>query len=112
VGVLYRGQVVNIDTVPCFAVGIYQPLPWESAIVLADLLLFSLCEDCSFLYILPATIPSVPGQPAYFGGSEIIIPLFQSSGSWELPVTGVNCDCAQVINVDQETWGSVKRMYQ
>ena len=51
------------------------------------------------------------GGPAYFDGQGNLIPLYVSSGNFNLPVAAVNGDC-RAVQTEQTTFGRLKNLYR
>jgi hypothetical protein len=89
-----EGEAVNVETPPCFAVGLMgSPLLGIDSLLLATVQFVQPDPDqTTYLYIHPIADPSLPGVPAYADGADVgnLIPLGWASGAEELPVAVVN----------------------
>ncbi len=99
---------------PNFAIGLVTPLPWEPALNLMTITAMVLAPDCTWLSIVPYPNPSIPDAIVYADGADPwnLIPMHQSTGGPDTPVTGVNCDCPPPIATEKATWGGVKALYR
>ena len=65
------------------------------------------------LFVKPYPAPPYEGETAYYMANDgmpgTLIPLYPSSGSYDLPVAAVN---AEIVTYEGVTWGSVKALYQ
>lgn len=97
---------VNVDTPPCFAVGMSGlPLGGDAIIVATVNFIQASPDEATYFYIHPTTNPSIPGVPSYADGLDPghLIPLAWSSGSEEQPVAKVNDPLTAIATVPEVT---------
>jgi len=91
------------------------PLTADGIVVLAWMRLvpFDITTRIEFRMV-PVTVPSVPGQMSYVGGSDLAakIEIYPAGGGAGAPDFCVNGILDPVISVEEKTWGSVKSMYR
>ena len=95
VGTEYAGNVLNVLTPPEFMVGVSTPpLAGDDTVLLATLNLLVESSAPVVLSLLPAWVPSLPGQMVYLDAESLteILPMFPATG-W---------DVAAWINVSSE----------
>lgn len=107
-----HGGINVCDPEPNFCVGLVNPVQPEPTVVLATLTMFLLDQDCQHLFLQPVVLPSVPDQVSYYTTDFQVIPMYPSTGSLDLPVAGVNCDCPPPVPANKSTWGGIKDMYR
>jgi hypothetical protein len=100
------------DPEPNFCVGLVSPFQPEPTVVLATLTFFALDQECLHMFLQPAVYPSVPDQISYYTTDNQVIPMYPSTGSLDLPVAGVNCDCPPPVPASKSSWGAIKDMYR
>jgi len=101
------GNAFNVDTEPCFAVGMTNgPLIGNRVIQLATVTFLQPDPDSpTYFYILPSGQPSLPGVPLYANGADPgdLIPLSPSSGAEALAVAAVNAPTTDVPELQTRT---------
>ncbi len=99
------GSALNVETPPCFSVGMQSgPLTGADAIVLATLDFIQPDPDSpTYFFVHPAGNPSVPGVPVYADGIDpgVLIPLTPASGDEAVFVAAVNAPAT--TPVEEET---------
>jgi len=108
---------INIDTPPCFAVGIPDPLPRNAwgGVVLAELRFLLVDFNDHELFLHPGTIPSIPDSMVYALGRdpEILRGFLWSSNAETKPVFGFNTGPLNIpIATEAASWGEIKSMYR
>ncbi|MFH1843110.1 MAG: T9SS type A sorting domain-containing protein [bacterium] len=102
-----NGNAINVDTPPCFAVGISGSLlPGSEQVLLATMGFIQSDPSVSTqIYLHPALNPSVPDVPVYIGGFSpgFLLTLDWSSGGEALPVAVVNDPGSPVFTPDRTT---------
>jgi hypothetical protein len=110
------GAGTNFLTAPQFAVGIgIEYLPWAPAVVLAVLHGYVESPASQVLFYIDA-LPA-PSFPEYLHNAVCIagqnplvpIPLWQSTGGYDIPVAAINGDCP--VPEVRSSWGAVKTLY-
>jgi hypothetical protein len=107
----YNGSVWDP---PNFMLGLDPPLPWSEAINLMTITAMILSPECVWFHIVPHPNATVPGQIVYLDAADYhhLIPMHPSTGGFQIPVAGVNCECPPPISVQAGSWGGVKAMYR
>ncbi len=96
--VLAGNNSLNITTPPEFVVGMYTPMPWSEAILLATCTLFVPDPTTEVeIYVHPMNIPSIPGPPytpVYAAGDDPshLLPMFWPTDCEMRPVATINDD--------------------
>jgi len=107
------GYSGSFFTPPDFALGLVPPLPWAPVIHLLTMTCIVFSPECLWLSIVPYSNPIIPGEIVYADGSDPwnLITMHPSTGGFDIPVAGVNCDCPPPIETTAATWGSMKALY-
>jgi hypothetical protein len=106
-------QIPTCD--PYWILGAAPPIPWTYAIPVVEIgIVVHSLDEWGRLYIQPPP-PYDPfdGIHAFYQANDgvpgTLVPLHPSSGSYDLPVAGVNVD---VVPVTSSSWGAVKALYR
>ncbi len=93
-GETLHGQALNVSAFPDYAVGLGTSLPPDpnGNIWLASWNFIFLAQEEMYLYLGPSDRPSIPDHMVYAAGDNpgILLPMYPSSGSHDLPVFGFN----------------------
>ncbi|MFH1843890.1 MAG: choice-of-anchor D domain-containing protein [bacterium] len=91
---LPRGEGVNMLPPPEFSLVLDTPLPWQSAVVLMEILAVGTDVGICDFFLHPVSVPVFPGIMYYRAGDdpERMIPLHWSSGGEDIPVATVIVD--------------------
>jgi hypothetical protein len=112
---------VNVETPPCFVVGLATPLLAEPCIMLVEIQMLSFAPPGGELPwcfgVKPTSQPSIPGQMAYAAGNDPgnLLPMYPCVGP-DADSCNIFCvnnpDCPPPVAVEDATWGSIKEMYR
>jgi hypothetical protein len=109
------GDLGNPTCDPEWILGAAPPIPWAYAIPVVEIgIVVHSLDEWGRLYIQPPPLMDpFDGIHAVYEANDgvpgTIIPLQPSSGSYDLPVAGVNVD---VVPVTASSWGAVKALYR
>ena len=116
-GETIMGQGINVDTPPCFAVGLANPNPrnaWDG-VVLASMNFLLVDTDPHLIFMHPATVPSIPDRMVFALGSDSgdLRPFNWSGNLEENAVFGFNTGALDPpIQNETVTWGEIKSMFR
>jgi hypothetical protein len=102
------GQALNVSAFPDFAVGLGTPLPPDpnGNVCLGSFSFIFLAQEEIYLYLGPSDRPSIAGQMVYAAGDDpgLLLIMYPSSGSHDLPVFGFNAIpiLAGAIDIDPD----------
>jgi hypothetical protein len=112
---------VNVETPPCFVVGLASSLPAEPCIMLVEIQMLSFAqpgtEPVWCFGVQPTSQPSIPGHMAYAAGNDPgnLKEMYPCVGP-DADSCNIFCvwnpDCPPPIAVEDATWGSIKEMYR
>ena len=106
-------QIPTCD--PYWILGAAPPIPWAYAIPVVEIgIVVHSLDEWGRLYVQPPPpIDPFDGIHAFYQANDgvpgTLVPLQPSSGSYDLPVAGVNVD---VVPVTASSWGAVKALYR
>lgn len=113
----YPTPAMNMLSPPIFAVSIFDPLPYQSAMHLMTMTLHVSCPGPWAFRVYPADFGTgkldPPDRPLYHPADDPAqeISMFQVSGGEQYPVAVINGIC-DVIGSGPSTWGGVKRLFR
>jgi len=112
---------LNVSSPPEFVCGCAAPIPWSTCVLLVDMEILYMSQDCWCFGVEPTFSPSIPDHMAFVDGDDPghLLPMLPCTG----PIDGmpqesctmacINCaDCPTgPIGADKSTWGYLKALY-
>lgn len=107
------GAAARVGNAPDFIFGFGPALDVVGgSLVLGTFSFMAMDAAPADIFLGPSSVPGIPGVMAITdgGASDVMSPIYPSTGSFAVPVFSVNA--ANAIPVDGESWGGVKALFR
>lgn len=114
---------INVGSAPVFIVGYSEVLPIvnRTFVLMNTFIRVTTVNPAVWggneanVYITELDFPSIPEElPAYLTGDEVLVPMYQSTGTESNPamIFVLEGMCPDVVSTDQTSWDGLKSLYR